>query len=77
MIELVEMPYGGNRNSEINIFDSMHKSTKRKVGEAPLWAQPPPTLVKKEAAATIPPVEVKKRSWGFRRNNRSSAIAAH
>lgn len=71
------MPYGGNRNSEINMFDHLHKSTKRKVGEAPTWAQPPPTLAKKEPAIVITPMEVKKRSWGFKRSNRAPAIAAY
>lgn len=75
-LELIEIPYAGNRTSEINVLDNIPRSTKRKLGEAPLWTHPPPTVVKNQPPVIIAP-EAKKRSWGFRRTNPTPAVAVH
>lgn len=77
LVEFVEMPYSGIR-ADSNIFDSLHKSDGRKVGEAPIFSQPPPTQVKEELGTVVPPVAVKKRGWGFGKHKAAlPAIAAH
>ena len=77
--ELVEMPYAApapNRYSA-NLLETLHANPNRKLGEAPLWASPP-MLAKQPAPVVKPPVEVKKRSWGFgKRNTHATAVAVH
>ena len=76
-VESVEMPYSGIR-ADSNLFDSLHKGNGRKVGEAPILSQPPPTEVKKDIGLAVPPAAVKKRGWSFGKHRAAlPAIAAH
>lgn len=72
----MEIPYTANRQPEANVIDNIYNSPKRKVGEAPLWAKPPSTLLQQEPSVVATPVEVKKCSWGFFRGSRTCAGAA-
>ena len=61
---------------EQTMMETIHDIPHRKLGEAPVLSQPPPSVVKPAAAPTL--VEAKKRSWGFgKRNSHGPAIAAH
>lgn len=64
-LEIIELPFTGNRAPEASVFDSPHRSTTRKLGEAPLLFEPLPTHSEKELATVAPSVEMKKRAWGF------------
>ena len=77
--EVLELPahaQSGRTRPESNIFDHIHKSTHRKVGEAPLWDVAPtrPTVKGSTTAAAAAPVSPKKKGWGFKK---STAVAAH
>ena len=64
------------RRFEQTMLETIHSNPQRKLGEAPILSQPPPSAAKPVAAPT--PVTVKKRSWGFgKRNSHATAIAAH
>lgn len=77
MVEFVEIPYSGTR-PESSLFDSLHKSNGRKVGEAPILSQPPPMQARRELGTIMPPMEGKKRVWSFGKHKASlPAIAAH
>ena len=61
---------------EQSMMETIHSAPTRKLGEAPLLSEPPPSLAKPVVAPA--PVHTKKRSWGFgKRNNQAPAIAAH
>ncbi|KAI9871084.1 MAG: hypothetical protein M1830_003327 [Pleopsidium flavum] len=62
------------RHPENNIFEHIHKSTTRKVGEAPLYDVAPPRP-KNDAPVTIIPIQPKRKAWAF--GKKSNAIAAH
>ena len=61
------------QQAEASIFDSLHKSTTRKVGEAPVQDNPPP----RPQAAAVAPIKTQtatpKRRFGF--GKKSTAIA--
>ena len=64
------------RRYEQTMMETIHGNPTRKLGEAPILSQPPPSLAKPIVVPT--PVAIKKRSWGFgKRNSHSPAIAAH
>lgn len=72
------MPYTVNRAPDVSVFDSPHRNTTRKLGEAPLLFEPLPTHSEKELATVAPSVEVKKRAWGFGKQTAGpSAVPAH
>ncbi|RDW77672.1 hypothetical protein BP6252_05725 [Coleophoma cylindrospora] len=86
--ENLEMPEKPNQNrmslrpqpnvyAEQDIFDRLHTSTTRKLGEAPLYDSPPPvvmkTAVSSSKAIDQPP---KKSRWSLRAKKNSAAIAA-
>ena len=61
---------------EQSMMETIHSAPTRKLGEAPLLEEPPPSVAKPAVAPT--PVQTKKRSWGFgKRNSHAPAIAAH
>ncbi|MCJ1473942.1 hypothetical protein MMC13_002598 [Lambiella insularis] len=64
---------------EPNVFDSIHKGRKRKVGEAPLWDHVPerPKVFPVIAETAIDTKPAKRRSGFGLLGKRSSAIAAH
>lgn len=78
--QFVEMPYAASAShrQSANLLETLHANPNRKLGEAPVWASPPPTLAKQPAPVVKAPVEVKKRSWGFsKRNSHAAAVAVH
>lgn len=78
--EVLELPartQSARVRPESNIFDHIHKSTHRRVGEAPLWDVAPsrPRINGSTTPAAVAPVSPKKRGWGFSKKN--TAVAAH
>lgn len=72
------MPYTATRAPDVSVFDSPHRNTTRKLGEAPLLFEPLPTHSEKELTTVAPSDEVKKRAWGFGKNKAGpAAISAH
>lgn len=78
--EVLELPAptrSAHARPESNIFDHIHKSTHRRVGEAPLWEVVPtrPTMNRSTTAAAAAAVSPKKRGWRFAK--KSTAVPAH
>ncbi|MCJ1269088.1 hypothetical protein MMC22_008977 [Lobaria immixta] len=76
--QIIELPYTGTRAPDATVFDSPHRTTTRRLGEAPLLFEPLPTHSEKDLAAVAPSVEMKKRAWGFgKHKDGPAAIAAY
>ncbi|SLM39774.1 hypothetical protein LPUS_10387 [Lasallia pustulata] len=77
VLELPARTQSARVRPESNIFDHIHKSTHRRVGEAPLWDVAPsrPRINGSTTPAAVAPVSPKKRGWGFSKKN--TAVAAH
>jgi hypothetical protein len=82
----LEMPQNPHRMSirplpivyaEKDIFDKLHTSTTRKLGEAPLYDSPP-VLVKNPVATTkaVPQQKQKKQRWSLLGKKNNAAISA-
>lgn len=80
----LEMAQNRNRTSvrqqptvyaDQDIFDKLHTSTNRKLGEAPLY-DTPPTLAKTPAAPTTAVPQPKKKRWSLMGKNKNTAISA-
>ncbi|KAI9719628.1 MAG: hypothetical protein M1812_003399 [Candelaria pacifica] len=75
ILEIRPNPRSNTRPQQVesSIFDNLHKSTTRKVGEAPLYDSPPP----RPQAAPVAPIKtqtaIPKRRFGF--GKKSTAIA--
>jgi hypothetical protein len=82
--ELVELPYTAPApqrpaplRRDSTLLEQLHTNPTRKLGEAPLYTSPPPTLAKQPATAPTL-IQNKKRSWGFgKRNSQAAAVAVH
>jgi hypothetical protein len=61
--------------AERDIFDRLHKSTTRKLGEAPLYDSPP--MKPKAAAVVVQEAKPKKQRWSLMGKRTSAAVAAH
>jgi hypothetical protein len=63
--------------AESNVFERLHRSTTRKVGEAPLSKAPPPAATKQTTTAVNTVVgETKKQRWSLLGKRSDSAISA-
>jgi hypothetical protein len=63
--------------AEQDVFDRLHTSTTRKLGEAPLYDSPP-TMTKAPVAATtaVPQQKQKKQRWSLLGKKHNTAISA-
>lgn len=75
-LDVIELPYTATRAPDASVFDSPHRNTTRKLGEAPLLFEPLPTHAERELAAVAPSVEVKNRAWGFGKHKDGPASIA-
>jgi hypothetical protein len=81
----LEMPRNSNRMSmrpqpivyaEKDIFDKLHRSTTRKIGEAPLYDSPPIVAKAVTTTTAVPQQKEKRNRWSMlgKKNNTMSAI---
>jgi len=73
-IEIQKRPTS-NQYSEPNVFSNLHKSTTRKVGEAPLYDAPPPRPKVEATSTTAPVPATQKKRWRFSRQSQAVAAA--
>ncbi|MCJ1353771.1 MAG: hypothetical protein MMC33_003758 [Icmadophila ericetorum] len=78
--EISDLPTIKGEPAEVDIFAHMHKSTTRRVGEAPVVVgdiAPLPMTGPTSKSNIMKPTEMKKRkTWGFKRGN-AAAVAVH
>ncbi|KAG9244827.1 hypothetical protein BJ878DRAFT_567234 [Calycina marina] len=61
--------------AEKDVFDRLHTSTTRKLGEAPLYDHPPPTAFKQAAVAKVTQYPPKRMRWSLMGKKHSSTVA--
>jgi hypothetical protein len=62
--------------AEKDIFDRLHTSTTRKLGEAPLYDSPPVLAKTPVATTTVVPQKQKKQRWSLLGKKNNAAISA-
>lgn len=62
--------------AEKDIFDRLHTSTTRKLGEAPLYDSPPPKVPIATAKPIVQVEKPKKSRWSLMGKKNNAAIAA-